>query len=188
MRHLLAALPNLLSGFRLIAAPFLLFLAWTGHAGLFLGLLAIAFLTDAVDGLAARRLNVDSELGTKLDSWGDLAIYLTIPLSAWWLWPELVKREAAFVLLVLLAYAVPLGAALVKFGRLTHYHTWAAKAVAVLMCLALFFLFIADIAWPFRIAAVALGLSACEELAITLRLPHLRSNVRSYWHAVRQTR
>lgn len=188
MRHLLVALPNLLSGFRLIAAPFLIYLGWTGQAGLFLGLLAVAFLSDAVDGLAARRLKVDSELGTRLDSWGDLAIYLTIPLCAWWLWPDLVKREAAFVLLVLLAYVVPLVAALVKFGRLTNYHTWAAKAVAVLMSLALFLLFIADIAWPFRFAAVALGLSACEELAITLRLPQLQSNVRSYWHVVRQTR
>lgn len=188
MRGLLVALPNLLSGFRLIAAPFLLYLAWTGQPGLFLGLLAIAFLSDAVDGLAARRLHVDSELGTKLDSWGDLAIYVTIPLCSWWLWPDLVKREAAFVLLVLLAYAIPIVAALGKFGRLTSYHTWTAKAVAVLMSVALFLLFVADVAWPFRLAAVALALSACEELAITLRLPRVQSNVRSYWHVTRQPR
>jgi hypothetical protein len=51
-----------------------------------------------------------------------------------------------------------------------------------------FLLFIADIAWPFRFAAMALALSACEELAITLRLPRLQSNVRSYWHVARQLR
>jgi CDP-diacylglycerol--glycerol-3-phosphate 3-phosphatidyltransferase len=43
-----------------------------------------------------------------------------------------------------------------------------------------------DIAWPFRCAAVLLCLSACEEIAITLRLTELRSNVRSYWHVIRQ--
>lgn len=178
--------PNLLSAFRLIAAPFLLYLAWTDRPRLFLALLAITLLSDAIDGFVARRLHVASELGTRLDSWGDLAIYLVIPLCAWWLWPEIIRREAWFVLLVLAAFVIPLGVGLLKFRQLTSYHTWFAKAVAVLMSVAVFFLFMADIAWPFRFAVVLLCLSACEEIAITLRLPELRSNVRSYWHVIRQ--
>ncbi|MBW2327077.1 MAG: CDP-alcohol phosphatidyltransferase family protein, partial [Deltaproteobacteria bacterium] len=76
----LVSIPNLLSGFRLFAAPFLLYLAWMGHPNLFLVLLALSLLSDSIDGFVARRLNEVSELGTKLDSWGDLAIYLTVPL------------------------------------------------------------------------------------------------------------
>ncbi len=177
--------PNLLSAFRLIAAPFLLYLAWTHRPDLFLALLALTLLSDAIDGFAARRLHTTSELGTRLDSWGDLVTYLVIPLCAWWLWPEIIRREAGFVLLVLAALVVPLLAGLLKFRQLTSYHTWSAKTAAVLMSVAIFLLFIADIAWPFRCAAVLLGLSACEEIAITLRLPELRSNVRSYWHVSR---
>jgi CDP-diacylglycerol--glycerol-3-phosphate 3-phosphatidyltransferase len=186
MMRLWAKAPNLLSASRLIAAPFLLYLAWTDRPNLFLALLAITLLSDAIDGFAARRLHVASELGTRLDSWGDLVTYLVIPLCAWWLWPEIIRREAGFVLLVLTAFIAPLIAGLLKFRRLTSYHTWAAKAVAVLMSIAIFILFIADIAWPFRCVVVLLCLSACEEIAITLRLPALRSNVRSYWHIVRQ--
>lgn len=178
--------PNLLSAFRLIAAPFLLYLAWTDRPGLFLALLAITLLSDAVDGFVARRLHVASELGTRLDSLGDLAIYLVIPLCAWWLWPDIIRREAGFVLLVLTAFVIPPIAGLLKFRQLTSYHTWFAKTVAVLMSVAIFFLFMTDIAWPFRCAAVLLCLSACEEIAITLRLTELRSNVRSYWHVIRQ--
>jgi CDP-diacylglycerol--glycerol-3-phosphate 3-phosphatidyltransferase len=177
---------NLLSAFRLIAAPFLLILAWMQQPELFLVLLAITLLSDAIDGFVARRMHATSELGTRLDSWGDLVTYLVMPLCAWWLWPEIIRREAVFVVLGLAALAIPPIAGLLKFGQLTNYHTWSAKAVAVLMSVAIFFLFIADIAWPFRCAAVLLCLSACEELAITLRLAELRSNVRSYWHVKRR--
>ena len=179
-------LPNLLSAFRLIAAPFLLYLAWTDRPRLFLALLAITLFSDAIDGFVARRLHATSEFGTRLDSWGDLVIYLVIPLCAWWLWPDIIRREAGFVLLVLTAFVIPPIAGLLKFRQLTSYHTWCAKAVAVLMSVAIFFLFMTDIAWPFRCAAVLLCLSACEEIAITLRLTELRSNVRSYWHVIRQ--
>ncbi|MDD1641346.1 MAG: CDP-alcohol phosphatidyltransferase family protein, partial [Methylococcaceae bacterium] len=47
-------LPNLLTGFRFVAAPGLLWLAWQGHEIAFMILLAIAFLTDLLDGLVAR--------------------------------------------------------------------------------------------------------------------------------------
>ena len=120
--------------------------------------------------------------GTKLDSWGDMAIYLTAPLCAWWLWPQTIKREAFFVFLVLAAYLVPILAGFVKFGRIPTYHTWAAKMAAVLMGVAFFALFMFDVTRPFHCAAAIQALVACEEVAITLRLSETRSNVSSYWH------
>ena len=45
------SIPNLLSGFRLIAAPFLLGFAWTGHKYWFLGTLAASLLSDVVTAL-----------------------------------------------------------------------------------------------------------------------------------------
>ncbi|MBW1753976.1 MAG: CDP-alcohol phosphatidyltransferase family protein [Deltaproteobacteria bacterium] len=183
----MVSIPNLLSGFRLIAAPFLLYLAWMGHPNLFLVLLALSLLSDSIDGFVARSLNEASELGTKLDSWGDLATYLTVPICAWWLWPEVLKREAFFVLLVIGAYIIPLMAGFVKFHRLPSYHTRAAKTAAVLMSIAVFTLFIFDISWPFRCAAIVQTLVACEEVAITLRLSKLESNVLSFWHLIKRT-
>ena len=43
----LVIIPNLLSGFRLIAAPFLLCIAWFGYHNMFLVLLAISLFTDS---------------------------------------------------------------------------------------------------------------------------------------------
>ena len=179
-------LPNLLSCFRLVAAPGLLYLAWTGHPGLFLTLLAASLLSDAVDGFLARKLGVVSELGARLDSWGDLAMYMAAPLGAWWLWPEVISREIFFVMLAITSYLAPLLVGFFKFKRLTSYHTWAGKTAAVLTAPALLVLFIADIGWPFRSAAIICALAACEEIAITLQLRQWQCDIPSWWHLVRQ--
>ena len=182
------SIPNLLSGFRIIAAPLLLYLAWLGHSNQFLALFVVSLLSDSIDGFLARRLNEVSELGAKLDSWGDLATNLSLPLCAWWLWPEILKREAFFVLFALVAYILPLLVGFVKFHRLPSYHTWAGKTAAVLMGPAVIILLIMDIAWPFRCAAIFQAFVACESIAITLQLQKLQNNVRSYWHLTMQTK
>jgi phosphatidylglycerophosphate synthase len=176
-------IPNILSGFRLVAAPFLLWFAWMGYSNLFLILLSVSLLSDSIDGFIARRLNVASDIGIRLDSWGDLATYLTVPICAWWLWPEILKREAFFVFVAIGAYVVPILAGLAKFRRIPSYHTWGAKISAVLMSGAAFILFITEIAWPFRCAALVQALEACEEVLITIQLPALQGNVHSLWHA-----
>ncbi|MFZ2313365.1 MAG: CDP-alcohol phosphatidyltransferase family protein, partial [Methylobacter sp.] len=70
-------LPNLLTGFRFVAAPVLLWLAWHGHGIAFMILLAVAFLSDMLDGLAARLTGQVTQFGATLDSWADVINYLT---------------------------------------------------------------------------------------------------------------
>lgn len=179
------AIPNLLSSFRILAAPFLLYFAWTGHKNLFLGLLALSLVSDAIDGFLSRRLKITSDLGAKLDSWGDMATYLCVPVCAWWLWPEILKKEAIYVMIAIGSYVVPIVAGVAKFRRLPSYHTWGAKTAAVLMSAAILVLFMMDIPWPFRFAAVFQAIVAVEEVAITMHLSELRGNVKSLWHVKR---
>ena len=70
----LAALPNALTWFRLLAAPLvaLLMLAGgTGAAWIAFVLFVVAAVTDFIDGYLARKLNVISALGTMLDPIAD---------------------------------------------------------------------------------------------------------------------
>ena len=107
--------------------PVLGTLAWTNQpTAFFVGLVA-SLLSDVVDGWVARHQGVTTELGAKLDSWGDLATYATLPLFAWWLWPEILRAQAPFLGVALVAYFTPTLAGLLRFRRLTSYHTWAAK-------------------------------------------------------------
>ena len=181
-------LPNCLSIFRMLCAPLLLAVAWLGRSDLFLLFLVLALLSDAVDGTIARKYHQVTDLGAKLDSWGDFAIYMTVPLCAWWLWPDLIRREAVYVTAVVAGFAVPVAIGFVKYRRLTSYHTWAAKFSAVVLSAATLLLLVFDIAWPFRAAAAVLAVSALEEMAITFTLPQWQSNVPTLWHAVKSSR
>lgn len=180
-------LPNLLTGFRFIAAPVLLWLAWHQLAVSFMVLLAIAFITDVLDGMVARFTGQVSQFGATLDSWADVVTYLTIALCCWWLWPELVLRELLYVVLIIASCLLPALIGIWKFGRFTSYHTWGVKIAAAAMGLSLYLVFLDGPAWPFRTAAVICILAAFEEIAITLLLSKPESNLRSVWDVLKRT-
>lgn len=181
----LFTLPNLLTCFRFVAAPVLLWLAWQGNRQLFLLLLACSFLTDALDGFVARLTHQVTELGATLDSWADVIIYLTIVIGAWWLWPELVSQEIISVGLIVSSYLLPALVGIVKFSSFTSYHTWTVKIAAVCVAVAMYLLFLCKLALPFEITAFVCVLAALEEIAITLILPEKRSNISSLWAVLR---
>lgn len=182
----LLTLPNLLTCFRFVSSPLLLLLAWSGHERLFLLLLAITFLSDVLDGMAARMLNMESELGALLDSWGDLLIYTTLAVSAWWLWPDLVQRESLYVTVIIVSYLSPVVVGLLKFRAFTSYHTWLVKAAVAMTGCGFFLLVLFDSVSLFRWAAMLCLLAAGEEIAITGLLQELRSNVKTLWHVKRE--
>ncbi len=180
-------LPNLLTGFRFVAAPVLLWLAWHNQPIAFMGLLAIAFITDLLDGMAARLTGQVTQFGATLDSWADVITYLTIALCCWWLWPDVVSRELLYVGLIVASCLLPAVVGVFKFGRFTSYHTWGVKIAAAAMCLSLYVLFLGGPAWPFRAAAVICMFAAVEEIAITLLLPEPESNLRSVWDILKRS-
>ncbi|NQY26653.1 MAG: CDP-alcohol phosphatidyltransferase family protein [Piscirickettsiaceae bacterium] len=180
--HDLLTLPNLLTCFRFVSAPILLWLAWSGLGDAFLLLLAVTFLSDILDGMAARFLHQESELGALLDSTADLLIYTTMAISIGWLWPDIVQREIVFIIIAIASFVLPVLIGILKFHRFTSYHTWLVKAAVVSIGIAFFILFIFDISLPFRIAAFITLLAAIEEIAITFYLTEAHSNVQSLWH------
>lgn len=180
------SLPNLLTGFRFFAAPILLWLAWNGRGLAFMILLAVAFLTDVLDGMIARMTHQVSDFGARLDSWADIVNYLTISVGCWWLWPEIVRRESLYVLFVVVSFLSPPVVGFSKFGQLTSYHTWAVKFAAASMGLSLYVLFLGGPAWPFRTAAMICLMAAIEEITITLYLSEPKSNVRSIWDLLKK--
>lgn len=177
-------IPNWLSTLRILAVPVLGGLAWTGAAGAWLAGLMLTLATDVADGFLARRLGCQSERGARLDSRADLLLYATLPLFAWWLFPDVLHRELAWLGVAGVAFVAPVAIGFHRWGRLTSYHTWAAKGTAVLMGVALLALFAGGPAWPFHLAVVALVCEAVEEIAITCVLPEWTSDVPTLWHAL----
>ena len=175
-------IPNQLSVFRIAAAPFLLLSGWLGSEIFFFWLFGLMLFSDAIDGFIARMLHQTSALGARLDSIGDIATYLTTPLAVWWLWPEIIKEEAWFIGAAIIIYIFPALFSIAKFGQLASYHTWITKFSAVLMSGGVVLLLAFNSAIMFHIAVFFLVIEAAENIAITLRLPKPRTDIRSYWH------
>jgi len=178
-------LPNLLSLTRLAMMPVMLITAWGGMPTLFVVLLSAILLLALADGVIARRLNLVTELGAELDSWGSFATYVTVPLGAWILWPDLVHREAAYILAVVGFRIVPAALGLLKFGRLPGYHTWATGISAVLLGGTSLLLLLSGPAWPFRIVTPLVVLSGIEEIFMTAILHQWQVNVPSLYHVMK---
>lgn len=64
-------LPNLLTAARLLAAPYIFYLLWTGRFRAALVWFAVAGITDVLDGFLARRFQAGSRLGALLDPVAD---------------------------------------------------------------------------------------------------------------------
>ncbi|MEK7707386.1 MAG: CDP-alcohol phosphatidyltransferase family protein, partial [Verrucomicrobiota bacterium] len=142
-----------------------------------------SLFTDGVDGFLARRYNAATKLGPTLDSWADFATYLALPFCGWWLRPDVLRAEAPFLITTVFFYLAAIVFGFLKYRRLTSYHTWSSKALAILVVAVVLTFFLGGPGWPFRVLAPLAVLSLLEEIAITALLPKWYANVPSLWHA-----
>jgi phosphatidylglycerophosphate synthase len=175
---------NLITACRIALAPVLLLLAWRHQEHLFLACFIVSLVSDIVDGQIARRFNLTSDLGTRLDSWADLLTYASVPVATWLMRPDLVATEKIAFFVAVGSYVLPVAIGMVKFRRLTTYHTLMARISAYLIGASAVVLFAHGPTLPFRLAVCVLVLAEIEEIGITLVLPEPRSNVRSLQRAI----
>lgn len=181
----LLTLPNTFSLLRLLMAPLALVLAVNQQETLYLLAIAFSVFTDLLDGFLARSLNQITELGSKLDSWGDFAIYSTMAVCAFILWPEQVVEHAYASLTIVLSFTLPALTGLIKFRTFTSYHTWSVKIAVAMTIIAYLLLFTGVVAWPYYLAASLAALAALEEVLITLLIHRSHSDVRTLRQALR---
>ena len=108
-----------------------------------------------------------------------------MPVCLWWLWPELIRRELPYVILVMAGLLCPGIVALVKFRQLTSYHTWLVKAAVLVTALSTLVLILQGPAVFFRLAGLLSFAAGIEQVLITLVLDRPRSDVRSLFHVLR---
>jgi CDP-diacylglycerol--glycerol-3-phosphate 3-phosphatidyltransferase len=178
-------LPNLISSIRILIVPLLFYLAFEKMETWFLATLLFSGFTDVLDGFLARKLNQITTLGSHLDSWGDFAIYSTMAICAWIIWPEIVKQEILYFALIVFSFLLPIWFGLVKFGHLTSYHTWSVKLAVFATFVSYIALFSSFADWPIKLASYLCVYAGIEEILITLVMRRERVDVRSIWFALR---
>ena len=147
-------------------------------------MLVVSFFTDAIDGYLARRFGVTSIMGSRIDSVADdlTVLMAVIGLLVWEL--GFIVQEFTFILVLFAVYLVQLISALVKYGRITSFHTYLAKLAAVLQGIFLILVFFLP-EWPltlFYVTAVVTIVELVEEIILVWLLPRWQSDVKGlYW-------
>lgn len=124
-------LVNGITMYRIVAAPFLLALLFTGHYNLFKWLLGVSFFTDLIDGYLARKFKVASVLGTKLDSIGDDLTILVAMTALFYMKWAFIKQQRVLFIIMFSLFLVQTTYALIRYGKITSFHTYLAKAAAL---------------------------------------------------------
>ena len=170
--------------YRIIAAPFLLVLLFTKQYEIFKWLLGVSFFTDLIDGYLARKYKVTSILGTKLDSIGDDLTVLVAMIALFVLKLAFIKQHSIMFIILLVLFFVQITYALIRYGKMTNFHTYLAKTAALLQGIFLLLVFFTD--EPslilFYVAAIVTILELTEEIILVSLLSQWRANVKGiYW-------
>jgi phosphatidylglycerophosphate synthase len=182
-------LPNLLSAARIIAAPVLVFLAATGHETAFTWVLVPALLTDIADGLIARLFHLQSRLGALLDSVADTLLLFASIYGIAAFHPDVLSNHATVGAVVVGAWLLENLLALLRYGRLSSFHTYLSKIAGYLLGIFVGVLFVFGFhPWLLYAAAGASVLGNCEELLLLALLPRWRADVRGVYWVLRERR
>jgi cardiolipin synthase (CMP-forming) len=176
--------PNLISGTRIGAAPLAVVAGIADSSAGYFGWLALAAVTDTLDGVLARRWNVVSDRGRELDSWADLATLVSGLLGALLLWPSRADPERAFIFGFLAAHLVPALFGLIRQGRLLGYHSTLARVSTYASWPGAVLLMVGVTPVLFRLAVLLESIVALEYLIIWHLCPTHRGEIKSLCHAL----
>lgn len=170
--------------YRMMAAPFLIFLIVNQRPDLFKWLLALSFFTDAIDGYLARRYKVMSVLGSKIDSIADDLTIVVAIAGVIVFKPEFLRHEITLIILLLALFILQTILAFIRYGNISSFHTYAAKMAAILQGVFLLLLFFlpGPVYMLFYITAIVTIIDLLEEIILVLMLPQWEANVKGlYW-------
>lgn len=176
-------IPNVLSLYRLLMFPIILLIMYLGKEQVFVFLLCINLVTDILDGFIARKFNMVTEIGAKLDSMADTGTYILAILGVF-----LYKNEEftpyyfsfiSFISLFVISHIIPL----VRFGRLPSFHLYSWKIGGYIQGFFFFTLFVFDFyPWFYAIMVIWGMLSFIEHITIQFLTKELKSNLKGlYW-------
>ena len=184
---MLRQLPNAISMARLLAGSVLFGLALAGYERAFAWVLVPALLSDIFDGLIARLYHLESRLGAILDSVADELLMIVSAYGMWVFHRYVFEQHALLVWLALGLWLVEALISLLRYRRLSSFHTYASKVAANALGLFVIVLFVFGFQqWLFYVAVWMAILATLEELVLLAVLPEWRTNVRGLWWVVQK--
>lgn len=175
---------NGITAYRLLVAPVLVFLIFNNNINLFKWMLAISFFTDLIDGVLARKFGVASVFGSKLDSIADDLTIVAAIIGVFVLKPQFIEDNRVIFIILFTLFVFQTAFSLIKYRKISSFHTYLAKIAAILQgtFLVLLFFFPEPLYFLFYAAAIVTALDLIEEIVLVIIIPKWEANVKGiYW-------
>ena len=175
--------PNMISLYRLLAFPVILYMALTNRESTYVVLLCISLVSDVLDGWIARRFNLETKFGAALDNLADICTYAMAILGIFiFKWTE-IQPHAWILYLFLGLFVLSYIVAFARFGKIPGLHLYSAVSAGYVQSIFFFILFVFGFnAWIYYIALGWGVIAYIEKTLVLLRLDDIRGGVKGlYW-------
>ncbi len=175
--------PNLISLYRLLVFPVILFMAVTNRESWFVILLSISLVSDALDGFIARHFKLQTNFGAALDNLADIFTYAMALLGIFvFRWTEIEPHATVlylFLTLFILSYIV----AFLRFGKIPGLHLYSAVSAGYVQSIFFFILFVFGFyTWMFYVAVCWGIIAYTEKIFVLFWLDDIKIGVKGlYW-------
>ncbi|MEN6453350.1 MAG: CDP-alcohol phosphatidyltransferase family protein [Prolixibacteraceae bacterium] len=175
--------PNLISLYRLLAFPVILFLALTGREQGFVVLLCISLISDVLDGNIARYFKLQTNFGAALDNLADICTYAMALLGLFlFKWTE-IEPHAWILYLFLTVFILSYLVSFYRFGKIPGLHLYSAVSAGYIQSIFFFVLFVFGFySWMYYLAVGWGVIAYIEKIFVLLRLDDIKIGVKGlYW-------
>ncbi|MGQ7868587.1 CDP-alcohol phosphatidyltransferase family protein [Sunxiuqinia sp. sy24] len=175
--------PNLISLYRLLVFPVILYMALAGIESWFVILLCISLVSDVLDGNIARYFKLQTNFGAALDNLADICTYAMALLGLFlFKWTE-IESHAWILYLFLAVFVLSYLVAFFRFGKIPGLHLYSAVSAGYVQSIFFFILFVFGFYPWMYFLAVGWGVVAyTEKIFVLLKLDDIRIGVKGlYW-------
>jgi len=177
------------SFYRILAAPILVALIWFDQQLIFTWLLLVSYLTDAIDGYLARKLNITSPRGSQLDSFGDQVTLVIGLIGLFYYETNFIKTNLVLILIAFVPYIIQMIIAYLKYGKATAFHTYLAKLSAVIQSVFILWSLFFTPEYSLFYTMIVIGLlETFEEITLIFMYSNWASDVKGIYWAYRDKR
>lgn len=180
-------MPNALSVYRIAAAPAILYGLFSAHRMLFAWLIIINLATDALDGFIARHWKMETSIGAKLDSIGDLTTDFLALLGLVVLEQPFMRGHILPIGLFFGFYLASQVVSLLRFRRLVSLHLYSSKLTNILLAVFFSVYFLVAYVPILFYAVIIVGiLDGIENIVVLCLLKEHRENVRGFYWVLKE--
>ena len=175
--------PNLISLYRLLVFPVILYLAITGQEQWYVILLCISLISDVLDGNIARIFKLQTNFGAALDNLADIFTYSMALLGLFlFKWTE-IEPHAWILYLFLTVFLLSYLVSFYRFGKIPGLHLYSAVSAGYIQSVFFFVLFVFGFyPWMYYLAIGWGAIAYIEKIFVLLKLDDIKIGVKGlYW-------